>query len=92
MQRYYNHTGKSDITHFKIEKNKIFITFENITEPLEFSYESDGVEHVEQLKQLALSGKGLSRYVQKCLKIKAQNLDSNIKKKSILSKITLGWL
>jgi hypothetical protein len=44
------------------------------------------------LKALALSGKGLSRYLQRYFKSQMNNSEYKTKKKSLLSKITLGWL
>jgi hypothetical protein len=92
MQNYSNQTGKSNITHYKIEDDKIFIKFKKWDEPIIYTYESEGTEHVENLKALALSGKGLSRYLQRYFKSQMNNSEYKTKKKSLLSKITLGWL
>ena len=91
MQNYSNQTGQSNITHFKIEADKIIIKFKKWDEPIVYTYESEGTEHIENLKSLALSGKGLSRYIQKYFKNHKNETDYKMKKKSLLSKLTFGW-
>jgi hypothetical protein len=91
MQNYSNQTGQSDITHFKIENDKIFIKFKKWNEPIIYTYDSEGKEHIENLKALAMSGRGLSRYIQKYFKNQLSDTDYKRKKKSLLSKLTFGW-
>ncbi len=92
MQNYSNQTGQSDITHFKIEDDKIIIKFKKWDAPIVYTNESEGTEHVENLKVLALSGKGLSRYLQRYFKNQMDNSEYKMMKKSLLYKLTLGWL
>lgn len=91
MQTYSNQTGQSEITHFKIEEDKIFIKLKKWEAPIVYTNESEGTEHVENLKALALSGRGLSRYLQRYFKNQMNNSEYKMKKKSLLSKLTLGW-
>jgi hypothetical protein len=62
MQKYGNKSGDSGILAFEIAKNFILIKF--VTGQIyKYSYTTPGNFHVEQMKKLALSGKGLATYI-----------------------------
>lgn len=67
MQKYLDQTGKSDISQYEIQSEIIRIKFNKTNKTLVYSYQKAGKAHVENLKKLALEGKGLSRYIRKHL-------------------------
>lgn len=64
MQPYKNLENGSSILQFKIGREYIIIQFKNKS-TIEFTYERAGKDLVERLKQLAVKGRGLQRYILK---------------------------
>lgn len=65
MQKYDNKSGDSGIKAFEIGEDFILVEFVGRKEPYKYSYDMPGNFHVEQMKKLALSGKGLASYISK---------------------------
>jgi hypothetical protein len=63
MKRYLNRSGNSGVTYYKIGKDHILVWFIHADKPYLYNYDRPGKEHVERMKALALSGKGLSTYI-----------------------------
>jgi hypothetical protein len=62
MQRYGNLSGNSGVIAYEIAPRSITLKFGDGDTYL-YSYERPGREHVETMKALATSGRGLSTYV-----------------------------
>ena len=62
MQRYKNQSGKSAIRAYEIYEKSIVIEFRYAGKYL-YNYDQPGPEHVEEMKRLAVEGKGLSTYI-----------------------------
>ncbi len=65
MQRYKNLNGDSNVESFELGYDYIIVKFFGTTRLYTYSYSKAGVNHVEQLKSLALSGRGLNSYINK---------------------------
>jgi hypothetical protein len=65
MQRYKNLNGDSNVESFEIGYDHILVKFIGTTRLYRYSYAKAGAHHVEQLKSLALSGRGLNSYINK---------------------------
>jgi len=66
----YNNSGRdSGIHSYDIEDEKITVTF-TTNACYEYSYRSAGVEHIENMKSLALKGEGLNSYINRNVKYK----------------------
>ena len=63
MEKYSNKSGDSGITHYKIGKDYITILFKNKLDKYIYSTAKIDKKHITKMKQLALSGKGLSSYI-----------------------------
>lgn len=63
MEKYPYKSEDSGVTHYKIGKDYIAIRFKNKWETYIYSHAQTGKLHVEKMKELALSGKGLSTYI-----------------------------
>ena len=63
MERYLNRSGNSPITYYQIAETSITVWFGSKT--YTYSYRKAGSYHVENMKQLAVSGSGLSAYITK---------------------------
>ena len=61
MERYLNKSGISPITYFQIEIAAIIVWFGD--KAYTYSYRKAGRLHVENMKELARSGLGLSTYI-----------------------------
>jgi hypothetical protein len=66
MERYLNRSGNSPITYYQIEEDRIIIWF--ASKSYSYSYHKAGRIHVENMKELARNGSGLSAYVTKNVK------------------------
>lgn len=64
MQRYANRSGDSGITAYEAGPDYILVQFRSGTS-YRYSYARAGQVHVEQMKILAASGRGLSGYISK---------------------------
>ena len=62
MQPYRNVTGDSGITAFESGPDFIRVEFRDGKIYL-YTYASTGTEHVEQMKRLAVAGKGLCTFI-----------------------------
>ena len=62
MQRYKNLSGKSVIRAYEIYDKSIIIEFRHAGKYV-YNYDQPGREHVEEMKRLAVEGKGLSTYI-----------------------------
>ncbi len=62
MERYKNLSGKSPITHYQIEDDRIIVQFDT-GKSYSYSYRKAGRNNVELMKVLARKGKGLSAYI-----------------------------
>jgi hypothetical protein len=68
MQRYSNLNGDSNVYSFEIGADYIRVQFINGSRVYRYSYSKTGRMHVEQMKMLALSGRGLNSYINKNVK------------------------
>ena len=68
--RKYKKTD-SGVTAYKIERDNIKVVFGDMV--YTYSYQSAGKEHVENMKQLARHGAGLSTYISKNVKEHYEN-------------------
>ncbi|NND23546.1 MAG: hypothetical protein HKN86_02530 [Acidimicrobiia bacterium] len=63
MEMYANNRGNSPITHYELNSESITVWFKG-GKSYSYSYSGDAGEyHVEAMKELALSGTGLSAYI-----------------------------
>ncbi len=69
MERYRNQNGNSGVTFFKILPDAIVVQFKNQSTYL-YNTMMPGSDHVENMKQLARSGKGLATYISKYVRDK----------------------
>ncbi len=67
MQRYSNYSGNSGVTGYEIGSNFIDIQFQDGA-VYRYTYNSAGASYVEQMKQLAVNGKGLSSFISRYVK------------------------
>lgn len=63
MQKYKNLGGNSGVEAFEISTDSITVRFYKSSKLYTYSYQSAGVEKVEQMKKLALSGHGLNEFI-----------------------------
>ena len=61
MERYLNRRRNSPITYYQIEETAIIVWFG--AKAYTYSYRKAGRMHVENMKELAISGSGLSAYI-----------------------------
>lgn len=64
MTPYGNSSGTSGVTAFEIQREAIVIEFQYGGKYL-YDYDTTGREHVEEMKVLALEGRGLATYINK---------------------------
>ncbi|EFK57418.1 Uncharacterised protein [Sphingobacterium spiritivorum] len=69
MERYANRNGDSGIFGYEIGSNFILIQF-TTGSVYEYTYASAGMNHIENMKSLALSGSGLNSYIMKNVRTK----------------------
>ena len=63
MEQYKkNESGLSGVEFYEIENNDIIVQFVDGS-IYRFTYESAGQENIEKMKQLAISGVGLTTYI-----------------------------
>ena len=63
METYKNLNGDSGITHFKIGKDYIEVKFKESVTVYVYHSSKVGKHHIDTMKKLAVSGKGLSAYI-----------------------------
>jgi hypothetical protein len=63
MQPYFNRSGESGVIAYEVGADSITVRFKDGT----YLYNSDrpGRMHVEQMKRLAMAGRGLATYISK---------------------------
>lgn len=67
MEVYINLGKSSSIRYYDIGEDWIIISFKgNVT--YEYNYSSSGLNHIENMKSLAIKGKGLNSYIKKYVK------------------------
>jgi hypothetical protein len=64
MAPYANSNGNSGITAYEIQRDAIVIEFRHGGRYI-YDYDTTGREHVEEMKVLALEGRGLATYISK---------------------------
>ena len=64
MTPYGNSTGNSGVTGFEIRREAIVVEFRHGAKYV-YDYATTGREHVEEMKVLALEGRGLASYINK---------------------------
>jgi hypothetical protein len=62
MTSYSNHSGNSGVIAYKIEPDRIIIQFAG-GDSYVYTYRRPGKTAVEQMKVLAMEGRGLSTYI-----------------------------
>lgn len=65
MKNYADKTKSSGVESYEIFSEGIKVKFKLSREIYEYTYSSAGKIHVENMKNLALKGKGLSAYISK---------------------------
>jgi hypothetical protein len=63
MKTYKNLSGDSGVVAYEIGKTFIKIKFQGDTSPYTYNYKIPGRQLVEQMKDLALKGRGLSTFI-----------------------------
>lgn len=63
MQTYKNLGGNSGVKEYSIGEDYIDVKFNGTKPPYGYSYESAGSEKVEEMKKLAVQGKGLNSFI-----------------------------
>lgn len=63
MQRYADIDRDSGVMGFDIGETSITIYFKSTIRPYIYSYRGAGMQHVEAMKKLALTGDGLNEYI-----------------------------
>ena len=64
MKPYKDESGNSGISAYRIEEKMIVIAFKT-GEIYTYSYNKAGKKHVEEMKNLAEQGRGLTTYINK---------------------------
>ena len=67
MEPYKNLHGNSGVSSYEIGEDKITVQFTDGTVYL-YTYESAGSTHIEKMKALALSGRGLNSFINTTVK------------------------
>ncbi|MBL4670921.1 MAG: hypothetical protein JKX81_01575 [Arenicella sp.] len=68
MQRYADLNDDSGVSSYDIGDSDIKVWFNRDTASYIYSYSSAGQYHLEYMKKLALSGKGLNTYIDRNVK------------------------
>jgi len=63
MERYRNLSGDSGVRHYAIGEDFIEVMFEDNPTIYIYNYSINGEHHIEKMKSLARSGKGLCTYI-----------------------------
>lgn len=69
MQRYMNRGGNSGVVGFDIGGDSITVQFQDGWKYL-YTYRSAGSQNIEQMKGLALEGRGLNSFINKAVRKK----------------------
>lgn len=65
MNIYRNLSGHSNVQSYQITTTSVIVMFKVATRLYSYSHASAGAYHVEELKKLAVSGRGLNSYIMK---------------------------
>ena len=68
MERYRNSGGDSGVSAYEIGSTYIKVMFSGTARTYTYSYGKAGSSHVEQMKILALNGRGLNSYINRYVK------------------------
>mgnify|MGYP000293525734 CR=1 FL=1 len=68
MENYQNLNGNSGVSAYEIGTNYISVLFNGSLKIYTYSYGKAGSDHVENMKQLARSGRGLNAYINQYVK------------------------
>lgn len=68
MERYRNSGGDSGVSSFEIGADYITVKFSGTIRIYRYSYRKAGQNHVETMKKLARSGRGLNSYINRYVK------------------------
>jgi hypothetical protein len=63
MEQYKNLSRESGVTHYVLGKDFIKVKFKENSEVYVYNYSLNGKEHIENMKKLAIDGRGLSTYI-----------------------------
>ncbi len=63
MPRYLNLGGDSGVYSYSISETSITVIFKGTSRSYTYSYNKAGSYHVENMKELAISGSGLNSYI-----------------------------
>jgi len=63
MKRYRNASGDSGISHYEVGADYIRLRFLGSQKIYEYNNRINGSKHIEQMKDLAEAGSGLSTYI-----------------------------
>lgn len=63
MERYRDTSGDSGVATYEIGTDYIRVQFSGTSRTYTYSYRKAGSTHVENMKQLAISGSGLNSYI-----------------------------
>ena len=64
MEKYKNLSGNSAIHSYELRSNAIAVKFDGTAQIYEYSYGRAGQSFVEQMKLLAVNGRGLNSFIQ----------------------------
>lgn len=68
MQIYRNNGGSSGVSAFEIGSDYVRVLFKGNGKVYQYSYGRAGRNHVDNMKNLALSGSGLNSYINQNVK------------------------
>lgn len=68
MTPYKDVSGKSGVDSYEIHERAILVRFKRNPNIYEYDYEKPGKENVEEMKQLAKSGRNLATYISQVVK------------------------
>lgn len=63
MERYLNLSGDSGVVAYEAEEYGIIVKFIGDGRTYRYSYASAGAENIEEMKRLAVAGRGLSTFI-----------------------------
>jgi carbamate kinase len=64
MKAYKDITGKSGVLAYEIRADQLYVLFKTEPEVIYvYNYDKPGKRHLDEMKKLAVNGKGLSTYI-----------------------------
>ncbi|MCX6580511.1 MAG: hypothetical protein NT166_10030 [Candidatus Aminicenantes bacterium] len=70
MERYKNLGGSSNVVAYEIGEDYIKVQFRDRNKFYLYNYQSAGINNIEHMKKLAITGKGLNGFIRKVVKNK----------------------